>query len=52
MSRKSLPKSEKKVLTAISLSRENNEFLNKITHNKSKFIDELVSNYIKTYKNE
>jgi hypothetical protein len=46
MSRKKLPKLERKTKIGISLSRETNKFLDNVTNNKSKFIEELVNKYI------
>lgn len=46
MSRKKLPAGIKKVSTAFCISKESNEFLNKITHNKSKFVEELIKKYM------
>ena len=44
MARPKLPKEDKKVKISITLSKETNFKLEKITNNKSKFIEELIKN--------
>lgn len=46
MSRTKLPKLERKVKIGICLSRETNKFLNAVTNNKSKFIEDLINKHI------
>ena len=51
MSRKKLPKLERKIKIGICLSRETNKFLDSETNNKSKFIEEIINEYIKNKEN-
>jgi hypothetical protein len=47
MGRPKLKKSDKKVKLGITISREINAELETITNNKSKFIEELLIQYLK-----
>jgi hypothetical protein len=44
MARPKLPKEDKKVKVSITLSNETNLKLEKLTNNKSKFIEDLIKN--------
>jgi len=48
MGRPKLPKSEKKVQLGITISKEISDKIDKITHNKSKFIEHAVQAYFDT----
>jgi hypothetical protein len=50
MSRTKLPELERKVKIGISINRELNELIDKTTHNKSKFIEELIIKHFKKNK--
>lgn len=46
MSRKKLPPEETKIKISICLSQKLNKELEKLTHNKSKYIEDLLKKYI------
>lgn len=52
MGRPKLQEKDKKERLGITISRELNELMDKETSNKSKFIEDLVTNYFKNKSNE
>lgn len=47
MGRPKLKEKDKKTKLGISISRENKDKIEKITNNKSKFIEDLIEDYFK-----
>lgn len=51
MARPKIPKEKRKVILGVTISNHLSELLKKETHNKSKFIEDLLENYFNR-KNE
>lgn len=50
MGRPKLPKKDKKVKLGITISREINEKIDGLTHNKSSFIESIIQSYFNSLK--